>query len=228
MVISVLHDQSSNAVVDAHSTKLSPSHFASQWQEDNLNRKLTPEFTKGRQSEEAVNIGSGLFDNVHSFLKKKKTINSMKINSNDTSNFGKFFDSQQTRVLCTSSLGLYQPASTNYRRKIMPVHTNVTKAASRNSTSVMGNYQILLNYPNQSEHWHRNKNNGEGVERSRIFPITYKRKKSRTKFSAIQNLKQPSMVASMESVAQTAADFNQVEKTLSIKIGVNGWHEFTS
>ncbi|KAI0503997.1 hypothetical protein KFK09_014944 [Dendrobium nobile] len=225
-VISVLPEKNSNSVFDVCQTKISSSCFASQLQEENLYSKLKTDFTNGRKSEDALIIGSELFDNARSFL-RKNTVNSMKIYSNDTSDFGGFFDSQKTEVLSPGSLGLYLSASDNYGRKIMPVHTNFTKAVSRKSTLVMDDCQIFPNYPDHSEHWHREKN-GDDVGRSSMFPLTYKRKKYVTKLSSVQNLKQPSMVDNMEPAASTAADFHQVDKAKSIKIIVKGWNEFNS
>ncbi|PKU66950.1 hypothetical protein MA16_Dca017270 [Dendrobium catenatum] len=161
-------------------------------QEENLYSKLKTDFTNGKKSEDALSIGSELFDNARSFL-RKNTVNSMKMYSNDTSDFGGFFDSQKTEVLSPGSLCLYLSASDHYGRKIMPVHTNFTEAVSRNSTLVMDDCQIFPNYPDHSEHWHREKN-GDDVGRSSMFPLTYKRKKYVTKLSSVQNLKQPSMV----------------------------------
>lgn len=239
-------DQGSPSVFGVHTSKLSPSHSASQWQEDNTtnDHKLsyvhklvraesiyrgspTPELTNDRQSEDTLNTGSRVFDSAQSSLRKMKTVKGMKMSSDGSSSFRECFDSQKKGDLWSTSAGLHKSAPDNNRRKLTPFHTDVSEAASRDLIAADDHHNFPT-YPDQSEHRHRDKKNGEGVDKNLLFPITYKRKKPHTKPSVLQNPKKPSMIASMEPAVSAGANFNQVEKTKVIKIRVKGWNEFNS
>ncbi|KAI0501722.1 hypothetical protein KFK09_016667 [Dendrobium nobile] len=237
-------DQGLPSIFGVHASKLSPSHSASQWQKENLTKKLnyvhklvragsvyrespTPELTKDQQSEVTVNIGSRLFDNAQISLRKMKAVKDMKMSSDDSSDFRECFDGQRKGDPWRTLSGLHQSAPDTNPRKLMLFHANVSEAVSRNLI-ISDDYKIFPTNPDHSEHQYRDKKDAEGVEKSHMFPITYKRKKPHTKLSALQNQKKPSMVASMEPAVPVGANFNQMEKTKAIKIRVKGWNEFNS
>lgn len=237
-------DQGSPSVFGVHAAKLSPSHSTSQWQEENIAKKLNyvhklvragsvfrgspiPELLNDRQGEDTSNIRSRLFESAESSLGMIKTVKGMKMLSDVSSDFRECFDGQQKGDLWPTSAGLQQSDHDNNRRTPTPFHTNVFEAASRNLIAAT-EHQIFPTYLDHSEHLWRDRKDGESVEKSHMFPITYKRKKPHTKLSALQNQKKPSIVASMEPAVPAGANFNQVEKTKAIRIRVKGLNEFNS
>ncbi|XP_020587905.1 uncharacterized protein LOC110029801 [Phalaenopsis equestris] len=235
-------EQGSPSVFGVQASKPSTSRSTSKWQDENISKKLnyvhkfvragsvykgspTCELTNDRQSEDTLNIGSRQFDSAQSSLRKMTIVRGMKMPSDDSSDFRECFNGHQKGDLWPPATGLHQPAHDNDRRKLTPFHTNVSEAVSRSMITADG-YQVFPAYPDHSEHPYRDKKDGEGVEKSHMFPITYKRKKPHTKLSASQSQKKISTVASMAIPA--GANFNQVEKTKAIKIRVKGLNEFNS
>ncbi|PKA51236.1 hypothetical protein AXF42_Ash010676 [Apostasia shenzhenica] len=198
-------------------TRLSPSHFSSPWREEDMSNKLPFLHQSVRDEgvfrEDILKVDSGLYNNKHNSLSKMKAVRGMRMFANDSGNFTERFDRRQTAALCSSSTGLYESTSDHY-------HANVSEPLPRNSITVADNHQNYLKYQDDLEHRFGDENSGEGVSRSLILPITYKRKKPYTKLNAFQ--------ANLEPVEATGAPFHPMEKTKPIKIRVKGWNEYDS
>ncbi|XP_020264239.1 uncharacterized protein LOC109840130 [Asparagus officinalis] len=211
-------NQIANSLSGIHENKISPPVSASNWNEETDSDEDTnrvseqPEPSNDWGKEEFLKMGIGSVNDSHGYPRRVKAMLSNRLQ--DASSL------QQSRVLCASS-------------------SNSDIFCSRKPTPTVSGENARMSsfqrYSEHSENKHKDQTDGKlsttsdstvvsGVEREIIFPITYKRKKPFREFNPTQSLKQPAVVANLESIVSNNDEGNLIGKAKTVKIKLKGWN----